>query len=564
MTFTVAVMLAAALAGNGVPQYETPTSTSAYFTESTEASAMPEIPEQPNINYELGLQELEEGNIPQAIVNFTNGYGNDKDPELSLEQLRLLRTKYGNDVDIPLLDMLDRYHDLKYSVGKFVMADSKGKYGALDAYSGEPFLPFVYDGIDEISSSSFSTYWTVTKNGKKGLVDAHTAEETLPAAYDDFFPLETSYLSYGFPVPDEQDYVANMEYIRAKKDGKTGVVAMQGNRFYPVDGTIDEFYPVKEDGNPGDAMIVAKTANAEGDTIYSVRTLGGKTIIGPELNCSRISVWKTYISLYREKPAIQFAWAKNDGTIMQDFMPEYSRDGGKYAALVDRQNKWSFYDLYDWQKLNALGEFDNVMEFDGEVFAVNRGGKWALLDVEDAEYKTDYGFPVQPGGDEFISYIAELLNGEMEISEKDRLEAQSQAVIMVDGKSTLPMEIKDNDISVAYFKDANTVLRGVVGTDGKTKLRPEYLDLQRLNGKRYLAYKLGDDNYTVIDSNGNKLRDTSWDKIVFADYYKVFIVKEKGTDLYGIFDMDLGVIHPCKFSDDEVYELLEALDPDEE
>lgn len=529
-----------------------------------EAEGQTETPAAMSYYYDQALQALEEGNIPQAVIDFTMGYAEDDEPELSLEQLRFIKQKYGDGIDIPLLDMLSRYHDLKYSVGKFIMVDSNGKYGALDAFTGEEYMPFAYDGISEISSSNNRTYWTLEKNGKKGLFDTHSEKVTIPFEFDDFFQLGESYPRYGFIPPAQEPAAWKTEFIGAEKYGKSGVITMDNKLFYPVGGSIEDFYPPVEGDDPDDARVVTKTTNTVGDTIYCLRTLGGKTIIGPELNCSRISVWKTYISLYREKPAIQFAWAKNDGTIMQDFMPEYSRDGGKYAALVDRQNKWSFYDLYNWKKLNALGEFDNVMEFDGEVFAVNRGGKWALLDVEDAEYKTDYGFPVQPGGDEFISYIAELLNGEMEISEKDRLEAQSQAVIMVDGKSTLPMEIKDNDISVAYFKDANTVLRGVVGTDGKTKLRPEYLDLQRLNGKRYLAYKLGDDNYTVIDSNGNKLRDTSWDKIVFADYYKVFIVKEKGTDLYGIFDMDLGVIHPCKFSDDEVYELLEALEPDEE
>ena len=527
-----------------------------------EAEGQTETPAAMSYYYDQALQALEEGNIQQAVIDFTMGYAEDDEPELSLEQLRLIKQKYGDGIDIPLLDMLSRYHDLKYSVGKFIMVDSNGKYGALNAFTGEEYMPFAYDGISEIYSSNNRTYWTLEKNGKKGLFDTHSEKVTIPFEFDDFFQLGESYPRYGFIPPAQEPAAWKTEFIGAEKYGKSGVITMDNKLFYPVGGSIEDLYPPAEGDDPDDARVVTRTTNAMGDTIYCLRTLAGKTIIRPELNCSRINVWMTFIDLYRETPTAQFAWAKTDGTIMQDFMPEYPRHEGKYAALVDSRNKWTFYDLYDWQKLSTLGEFDDVMEFSMAVFAVKRGGKWALLDVENAEYKADYGFPVQPGDDELVHYLVDLLGTEVDAS--DIVEAHSIPVIMVDGQPTMPVEIKDDVIKVVLFKDAQTILFGTVGTDGKTKIRPEYYDFKWLTEGRALAVKQGEDQYIVIDSNGKKLRDTGWDKVDYVDFYNVLIVREKATKFYGIFEMDLSAIHPCKYSDDEVYQLLEALEPDEE
>ena len=571
LTAVVAIALAATLSTGGEKfQYETSASVSvAEVSDWTsaaevpyyalEASAMPEVP---NPNYELGLEALEEDNVPQAVVYFTMGYAQDEDPEMSLEQLQLIKQKYGDEIDIPLLDMLESHHNLKFSVGKFIMADNRGKYGAQDAFFGEEFLPFVYDSIDEIYSTTFSTYWAVGQNGKKGLINAHTGDETLPIEYNDFFPIAEEFLSNGIiGIPTELE-TESQEYIGAKKSGKSGIIALENKKFYPVDGVIYSFYSSRKAGDPGEAQMIIKTTNAQGDSICSLKTLNGKTLIGPALNCSKINVWQNYLELTRQTPTLQNAYARSDGTIMQNFAAEYPRQINQYVALVDAHNKWSFYNLINWQKLSGLGEFDNVMTFtsDEPVFAVNRNGKWALLNVAEASYKSDFNFPVQPGGEELINIFRGVVGDSFDMTdERMLLEARSTAIIMVDGEITFPASLKDNDIRLLSIKDEHNPLLGTMGTDGKLMIQPEYAELKQLPDNRYLAEKPDGDHYIVIDRNGNKKADTDWDKVDFYEENNFIVVKKKGKDLYGIVDMNLKVIHPCKYTEDEIDELINLL-----
>lgn len=513
-----------------------------------------ETPAEVSYYYEQAMQALEEGNIPQAVADFTMSYAQDDEPEYALEQLKRIKKKYGNEVDIPLLDMLQQYHDLKYSFGTFIMADRKGKYGALNAVTGEEFLPFVYDGITPFEV----TYWMLEKNGKKGLFNVHTENVEVPIEYDDFFDVDQNRLHDGYFILKETwQHMMLAELIGVKKNGKSAIMEMESKDLYPVDGTIEELYMPDEGGSLRDALVLAKITNSRGESVYTLKTLGGKTLVGPELNCAEILPYKTYIQLRRQDPAVQYAIAKADGTIMEDFAAQFPRIAEAYIALVDRQNTWSVYNLSNWQKVNLPGQFDNILNFcsSSPVFAVSRGGKWALCDVKEAKYLTEFNFPVQACKAEMFSPLIDLMG--VQPDEKASLEMAATAIITIDGMTIWPSDMNGSDIMCHCIKgndDAMFMNMCTVSTDGKMLIRPEYGRLIPLSGNRYFAQKIEADKLVVLDRNGNKLADTDWDNVDTSYLGKnMIIVRKAGDELYGIVDQNLKVIVPCEYSWDEVY-----------